>query len=267
MGGDRVPDAWEAGPAYERYVGRWSRRVAPRFLDWLDPRDGLRWLDVGCGTGALSAAIVERGAPRSVDGADPSPGFLESATAELGSRVTFHLAEAAALPFDDRSVDVVVSGLMLNFVPDAAAALTEMRRVAAGEGLVAAYVWDYAGRMEMMRRFWDAAAEVDPAAARFDEATRFPICTPAGLEEAFEAAGFRDVVTGSIEIPTRFADFDDFWAPFLGGQGAAPAYAMSLGAAQRGRIRDALDRRSPRDPDGGISMVARAWTVRGLAVG
>ena len=138
MAQQHVPDTWEQGRAYERYVGRWSREVAPRFLDWLRVPPGLRWLDVGCGTGALSAAILDTCAPASVDGVEPSEGFLETAVAELGNRVTFHRADASALPLDDASVDVVVSGLVLNFVPDLDTALAEMSRVAVAGGVVGA---------------------------------------------------------------------------------------------------------------------------------
>ena len=189
MGQQREPDTWAHGRAYEAYVGRWSRQVAPRFLEWLHQPPGLRWLDVGCGTGALSAAILEVARPATVDGVDPSEGFLEAAVVELGTRVTFHRASAEALPVDDASMDVVVSGLALNFVPDPERGLAEMTRVAVDGGVVAAYVWDYAERMELMRRFWEAAVEIDPGAAAVDEGARFSDLTPEGLTWRFAGAG------------------------------------------------------------------------------
>jgi SAM-dependent methyltransferase len=264
MARQHVSDTWEQGAAYERYVGRWSRQVAPLFLDWLRLPADLRWLDVGCGTGALCDAILDSCAPAAVDGVEPSEGFLEAAVAALGSRVTFHRADASALPLDDASVDVVVSGLVLNFLPDLDAALAEMSRVAVDGGVVAAYVWDYADRMELMTRFWRAAAELDPTAAELDEARRFHDSTPEGLTWRFASAGLVDVEAGTVEVPTRFADFDDYWEPFLGGQGPAPAYAMSLDEPARERLRDRLRDTLPTGPDGSIDLVARAWTVRGL---
>ncbi len=261
-----VTDMWEHGRHYERYVGRWSRVVAPRFLEWLRVPPGRRWLDVGCGTGVLSAAILEHCAPASVDGVEPSEGFLETAVAQLGSRVTFHRASASALPIGDASMDAVVSGLVLNFVPDLDDALAEMTRVAADGVAVAAYVWDYADRMEFMRRFWDAAADLDPDAATLDEGTRFADCTPEALTWRFASAGLLDIESTGIEIPTVFSDFDDYWTPFLGGQGPAPSYVASLGESARERLRDHLRDIVPAQPDGSIALVARAWAVRGDVV-
>ncbi|HEX3140641.1 MAG TPA: methyltransferase domain-containing protein, partial [Rhizobacter sp.] len=169
-------DTWQQGNPYERYVGRWSRRVAPEFLAWLAQPPGLRWLDVGCGTGALSAAILDTCTPASVTGVDPSEGFLRLARERLGGRATLLQASAAQLPLDDASVDVGVSALVLNFVPDPLAALGEMLRVIIDRGSVAAYVWDYAQGMQLMRHFWDAAVALDPQALPLDEARRFPLC-------------------------------------------------------------------------------------------
>jgi SAM-dependent methyltransferase len=267
MAQQREPDTWAHGRAYESYVGRWSREVAPRFLEWLRQPPGLRWLDVGCGTGALSAAIIEQAMPATVDGVDPSEGFLEAAVTELGSLVTFHRAGAEALPIDDDSMDVVVSGLALNFVPDPDRGLAEMTRVAVGGGVVAAYVWDYAERMELMRWFWDAAGDLDPVAAELDERDRFAEVTPEALTWRFAGAGLLDVETTGIEIPTVFRDFDDYWTPFLGGQGVAPAYAMTLDEPARARLRERLRKLLPIEDDGSIRLVARAWAVRGIVAG
>ncbi|HWI81556.1 class I SAM-dependent methyltransferase [Ramlibacter sp.] len=257
-------DRWERGSPYERYVGRWSRQLAPRFLDWLDVPHGKRWLDVGCGTGALTAAILERCAPAAVFGVEPSEGFLTAAGEQLAGAVTLHQGTATAIPLPDAAVDVVVSGLVLNFVPDQPAALREMARVSGPGGLIAAYVWDYAGRMELMRQFWDAAAALDPAAADLDEGVRFPVCRPAALEKLFVGSGLAAVEVTGLEIATPFKDFDDYWQPFLGGQGPAPAYAMSLDEPARGRLRDRLRSRLPVAADGSIALAARAWAARGV---
>lgn len=259
----QVSDTWERGSPYEQYVGRWSRRVAPLFLSWLSIPAGRRWLDVGCGTGALCAAIVDRCSPASVTGVEPSEGFLKTATENLAGRAAIHQGSATAIPLGDASVDVVVSGLVLNFVPDQRAALLEKARVADQGGTIAAYVWDYAGKMELMRLFWDAAVELDPAAAKLDEGIRFPLCRPEALEKLFAGAGLNEVVVKFIDIPTPFESFDDYWRPFLGGQGPAPAYAMSLDEAARARLRDRIRERMPILPNGSIALVARAWAVRG----
>jgi len=182
-------EVWAAGDAYEPYVGRWSRFVARAFLHWLVLPSGLAWLDVGCGTGALSRTILDDGAPRSVLAVDSSAGYLDYARAHVRDlRLAFRIGDAEALPLPDRAVDAAVSDLVLNFVADAARALSEMRRVVRPGGAVALYVWDYAGRMQMMRHFWNAAIALDPAAETLDEGRRFPICNPAALSDLFRSA-------------------------------------------------------------------------------
>jgi SAM-dependent methyltransferase len=259
----RVSDTWERGSPYEQYVGRWSRRVAPPFLSWLHIPAGRKWLDVGCGTGALCAAIVDQCSPSSVIGVEPSEGFLKTAKENLAGRAVFHQGSATAIPLGDAVVDAAVSGLVLNFVAEPRAALVEMARVTAQGGTIAAYVWDYAGRMDLMRCFWDAAVELDPNAASLDEGVRFPMCRPEPLRKLFEGAGLESVEVKLIDTPTRFSNFDDYWRPFLGGQGPAPAYAMSLEETARGRLRDRIRARLSVAADGSISLTARAWAARG----
>jgi SAM-dependent methyltransferase len=334
-------DVWAVAGAYEAYVGRWSRRVAAEFVRWLDIPAGRRWLDAGCGTGALSETVLGAATPATVIGVDMSRGFLSeaqrrisaastsasapasasasgsapasasasasgnatgkaagratqgnatgeaagpttpgnatgkapgratpgNATGEAAGPVTtgFVAGDAAALPLADGRFDAVVSGLALNFVPRPQRAVAEFARVAAPGATVAAYVWDYADGMRMMRYFWDAAIDVDPAAAERDEGPRFPICHPGALREAWTEAGFTGVETRAIEVPTVFADFDDYWRPFLGGQGPGPAYLLAMPAGQREAVRALLDRRLPRRADGSIALTARAWAARGTA--
>lgn len=255
---------WGRGSAYERYVGRWSSEVAPLFLDWLALPAGLTWLDVGCGTGALTECILERTAPARVIGVDPAAGFIAAASERLGERASLSVAGADDLPFPDDSVDGAVSGLVLTFVPDAAAAVAESMRVVRAGGTVAAYVWDYAGRMDLMRRFWDAATALDPAAAELDEGPRFRLAHADALAALFSDGGCTAIETTALDIPTVFSDFDDYWEPFLGGQGPAPAYAMSLDATAREALRRRLEATLPRERDGSIALIARAWAVRGL---
>jgi SAM-dependent methyltransferase len=206
--------------------------------------------------------IVDRCSPSAVAGVEPSEGFLTTAKDNLAGRAAFYQGSATAIPLGDASVDVVVSGLVLNFVPDPRAALLEMSRVAGRGGVIAAYVWDYAGKMDLMRFFWDAAIDLDAGAAKLDEGVRFPVCRPEALETLFLSAGLQDVAVKPIDIPTPFADFDDYWQPFLGGQGPAPAYAMSLDEAPRTRLRDRIRERLPTGADGTISLTARAWAAR-----
>lgn len=259
---ERTADTWERGDPYERYVGRWSRRVAPRFLAWLAISPGQRWLDVGCGTGALCGAIADYCAPALLAGIEPSEGFLDTARQRLGDRADLRNGSAAAMPFRPEAFDVVVSGLVLNFVPDPHAALGEMRRVTRAGGTIAAYVWDYGDGMQLMRAFWDTAVALDPQAAALDEGTRFPLCRREALAGLFAAAGLRDVRTAAIDVPTLFSSFDDYWQPFLGGQGPAPAYAMSLAEDARARLRERLRKELPVRDDGSIALAARAWAVR-----
>ncbi|MEN3307760.1 MAG: hypothetical protein V7603_3962 [Micromonosporaceae bacterium] len=257
-------EVWSGGDAYEAYVGRWSRRVAETFLRWLDVPGGRHWLDVGCGTGALTAAVLAVADPAQVVGVDSSADFVAHARARVvDPRSTFQVGDARSLPLPDRRFDAVVSGLALNFVPDPGHAVAELARVAASSGVVAAYVWDYTEGMAMMRYFWDAAITVDPAATELDEGRRFPLCRPERLSELWTEAGLDRVAVRAIEVPTVFADFDDYWTPFLGGQGPAPGYVMSLSDERRHELCDLLRARLPVRPDGSIPLTARAWAVRG----
>jgi SAM-dependent methyltransferase len=255
-----VRDPWLAGAPYERYVGRWSRLVAREFVPWLAVAPGSAWLDVGCGAGALAETVVRFASPTEVMGVDRSPGFARHASAHVEG-AAFAVADAGSLPFRDARFVAAVAGLVLNFLPDPVSALSEMRRVA--RHAVGAYVWDYAGEMQMLRRFWDAAVALDPGAAAKDEGVRFPMCRPAGLLELFGCAGLRRIECRAIDVPMVFRDFDDLWEPFLGGQGPAPAHVASLDDEPRGRLRDRLRAALPVERDGSVHLVARAWAVRG----
>jgi SAM-dependent methyltransferase len=266
MVGSTIDAVWNQGNPYERYVGRWSRPVAAQFLRWLAMPPALRWLDVGCGTGALASAIVAGAGPKEVFAVDPSEGFLTLARQRLRDEANLLPGSAAQLPLPDASVDVVVSGLVLNFVPDPGAGLAEMQRVAKPGATIAAYVWDYAEGMQLMRAFWDAAIALRPEARALDEGLRFPLCAPAALRAAFAAAGLADVEVAAITVDTPFRDFDDYWSPFLGGQGPAPAYACALDEASRDALRERLRQQLPVQADGSIALHAKAWAVRGRRI-
>ncbi len=258
-------DSWNEGHPYEIYVGRWSRLIASSFLSWLKMPSHLTWLDVGCGTGALTEAILEESQPVAVIGVEPSAGFLKMAESRVQGKAILHRGYATAIPVADGSVDVVVSGLVLNFIVDSVQGLLEMKRTTRSEGTIAAYVWDYAHGMQMMRYFWDAAMQLDSRAEALDEGKRFALCSPAALTSAFEVSGLTNIKVAPITVPTKFHDFNGFWLPFLGGQGPAPSYVASLDEESRNRLREQLRRNLPVEADGSVALVARAWAVCGTA--
>ena len=256
--------SWSSGQAYEPYAGRWSRLIAAEFVGWLEPTPGLRWLDLGCGTGAVTQTVLAQAAPEAVLGVDRSRAYLEFARAGTpDGTAAFATASAGAMPVRAERFDYLVSGLVLNFLPEPLAAFHDAVEAVRPGGVVAAYVWDYAGEMQFMRRFWDVAGSLDPRALELDQGRRFPICQPRPLTELFADAGLHDIEVRGIDIPTRFTDFDDYWTPFLGGQGDAPTYLVGLAEDARERLRASLEASLPTAEDGSISLVARAWAVRG----
>ncbi len=237
--------------------------MAHRFLEWLDVPAGARWLDVGCGTGALTAAIAAMAAPAMLAGIDPSPEFVDAARERLPAGADVRVGDAQALPFGNDEFDAVVSGIALNFVPEPDLAVREMRRVARSGATVATYLWDYADGMEMIRKFWDAALALDPSISHLDEAVRFPLCRPEPLEELFSAAGLGRHEVAALEMPMEFPSFEAFWEPFLSAQGPAPSYVASLDPSDRHRLEDRLRAELP--TTGTVALTARAWAIRGVA--
>lgn len=260
----RPADTWDDGVAYERYMGRWSRLVAAPFIGHLGVPAGRSWLDVGSGSGALSQTILKLADPAALKGVDPSGDYVALSRGRIpDSRASFATGDAQQLPVESSAYDAVVSGLMLNFVPQPQRALAEMARAARPGGVVAVYVWDYAGKMQLMRHFWNAAVALDPAAAQLDEGRRFPLCQPEALASAFRAAGLQEVEGWPIDVWTEFRDFEDYWSPFLGGQGPAPGYVAHLSVERRDALRERIRAGLPFALDGSIPLVARALAVRG----
>lgn len=258
-------DAWAAGDSYEAYMGRWSRPIAVRFLDWLALPDGLHWLDLGCGTGALTSAIIGQCAPASVIALDPSEGFIAKARANVDDPlVDFRVGEATSLAtLPSASRDVAVAALVLNFISDRVGALREMKRIVRPGGTVGFYVWDYpGGGIEFMRAFWTAAVALDPGARDLTEDRRFPFCTPEGLTELARDAGFTSPELTAIESPSVFRNFEDYWRPFTLGAGPAPGYCVNLSPEARERLRDTLSDSLPRQKDGSIALGTRAWALK-----
>ena len=257
-------DTWSAGEHYERYMGRWSRQIATRYLDWLDaPRDAA-WLDLGCGTGALTQTILAKGEPRSIVALDQSADFVahaRAATSDEYVRMRFEVADAQKIPLDDASVDVAASALVINFVPDRVQALREMKRVVKPGGLISFYVWDYAGGgMGFMTAFWKAAIALDPKAEELGEGRRFPFCTADGLKALAAEAGWPAVTLAPIQIEARFSSFEDYWQPFTLGAGPAPGYCVSLPEDKRAALKARL--KQDVGGDGPVSFVARAWALK-----
>jgi ubiquinone/menaquinone biosynthesis C-methylase UbiE len=260
-------DAWQNGNAYERFMGRWSNLIAREFLSWLAvPSDG-KWLDVGCGTGSLTRLILETNHPQSVVSVDASPEFVDFARQSITHpAVQFRVGLAQSLELESDQFDVVVSGLVLNFVPQPETAVAEMFRVLKPGGTIGIFLWDYADGMEMLRYFWDAAVTLDKNAEALDEGVRFPLCQRGRLESLVDECGLKQIVARPIEVVTYFQDFADYWTPFLGHVGPAPAYVMSLAPENRQKLEERVRSALPIANNGSISLVARAWAVKGTAV-
>lgn len=250
--------------AYERFMGRWSRQLAPVFVEFAGVKNGSAVLDVGAGTGALTSAVLATSEPSRVVGVDPSAPYVDRArTSTNDARATFEVGDGQRLRFPDASFDAALALLVLNFIPDPRKAVAEMIRVTRPGGVVAAAVWDYDQGMEMLRIFWDEAVALDPSAEARDE-RRMPFSRAGELADLWREAGLLDVQGAPLAIPLNFPTFEDFWAPFLEGQGPAGAYVASLPAGARLDLERGLRRRVTSGAAGAIMLNARAWAVRGL---
>ncbi len=255
------------GAAYEHFLGRWSRRLAGPFAEFARPADYSRSLDVGCGTGSLAIALAERGAPDRVAAIDIAAPYVAFARSNRGGTgIGFAVGDACRLPYADGKFAAALAQLSLNFVPDAAQAVREMRRVVQRGGVAAAAVWDFRGGLVFQRLFWDTAAGLDPGAgAARDRLFSGPLALPDGLPALWHDAGFAAVERGSITIRMEYADFADYWEPLLGGQGPVGAYVESLPSERRALIEDRVRAAFLSGaPDGPRSLAATAWAVRGI---
>jgi SAM-dependent methyltransferase len=248
-----------AGDAYDRFMGRYSRELAPRLIEFARIESGMSVLDVGCGPGALAEQLAERVGSKFVSAADPSEPFV-AACAQRVPGADVRQADAEKLPWRDGAFDAALAQLVVNFMRDPHAGVAEMRRVVRPGGTVAACTWDYGDGMQMLRGFWDAARALDPDAPDEGRAMRFR--SSEELEELWRAVGFDGVETGPLVVETTYADFDDLWRPLTLGVGPAGSYCKSLEPKQRNALRDELFVRLG-SPVGSFTLSARAWAVRG----
>lgn len=248
--------------AYDRLVGRYGSPLGTALSDFAGVRTGMRALDVGCGPGALAGVLVQRLGAQHVCAADPSQPFVAACRARLPG-VEVVLAPAEALPFADASFDAVLCQLVVNFMRDAEAGVREMARVARPGAVLAACVWDYAGEMTLLRAFWDAAREVDPAgAAAADEGIVMPWCGEGELASLWQRAGLVDVRDGALTVSAAYSGFEDLWAPFPTGIAPSGAFCRALDDGRRAALRAALRRRLGVG-EAPFALTARAWAVRG----
>jgi SAM-dependent methyltransferase len=247
-----------AAEAYDRFMGRYSRPLAPLLADFAGVRGGQRVLDVGCGPGALTTELVARLGPAGVAAVDPSEPFVAAARARHPG-VDVRQAAAERLPFPDRAFDAAVAQLVVHFMTDPIAGLGEMARVTRPGGLVAACVWDHAGGQGPLGLFWDTARTIDPGVP--DE-SRMAGARAGHLAELFSVVGFLDIEDTSLAVDVEHAGFEDWWEPFTGGVGPAGAYVASLGPDRQVRLREACRAALPA---GSFVLTGRAWAARGIA--
>lgn len=247
--------------AYDRHIGRYGPALARALIEIANVSAGQRTLDVGCGPGALTAELCQVVGSDGIAAIDPTAPFVEACAQRLPG-VDVRLATAEELPFPDDSFDVTLSQLVVNFMSDAPAGVREMRRVTRPGGTVAAAVWDYAGEMRLLRRFWDAAVSLDAGAVKSDEGRSMPYCTPDELERLWRDADLQNPAVSALVVEAEYRDFDDLWQSLEHGSGPSTAYASSLPAKRRAELRDELRRRLG-VREGPFRLTARAWSVVG----
>jgi SAM-dependent methyltransferase len=252
--------------AYDSWVGRYGQQLADALVEFAGVEAGMRALDVGCGPGALTRALVDRLGASNVAAADPSEPFVEACRSRLPG-VEVVVASAEALPFADNEFDGALSQLVVNFMSDAEAGIREMARVTRPGGVVAACVWDYGGEMTLMRAFWAAAREVDPVrGAEADEGAVMRWSGEGDLEELWRLIGLTDVRFDALVVRAAYESFDDLWSPLPTGVGPAGAFAKSLDDERRAALYDAY-RRGLGVGDESFELTARAWAVAGTVAG
>jgi SAM-dependent methyltransferase len=243
--------------AYDRYMGRYSVLLAPLLADFARVRSGQRVLDVGCGPGSLTGELVTRVGAANVSAVDPSTSFVTAARSRHPGVEVVH-ASAEFMPFGSRSFDVAIAQLVVHFMPDPVAGLSEMARVTRRGGVVAACVWDHAGGMGPLELFWSEARTLDPDV--HDEST-LPGTREGHLAALFKAAGLHDIEASSLSVSLEHESFEEWWEPFTKGVGPAGSYVASLDPVGQAALREACRRQLPTGP---FEITALAWAARGI---
>lgn len=267
MSDNKKMESWSSGNLYNAYMGKWSEQIAKQFIKWLQPSDNALWLDVGCGTGALTKTIVHQASPELIYGLDPSADFISEAKTFVQSpQVNFLVGSGTDIAFNNNHFDYAVSALALNFMPNPQTAIQEISRVTKENGIIALYVWDYIDKMEWLRYFWSSAVALDKSASQYDEGVRFPICQPDNLKALFESCNLKDIELASLSIPAYFETFEAYWELLNIGNFPAPAYLKSLSKEKQTELKAHLQEAVPTQPDGLIYMATRAWAIRGKLI-
>ena len=256
--------SWNNSNLYNQFMGLWSIKVAQLFLNLLNEKYRIQeksWIDVGCGTGALTFEIMKYAKPEMIVGVDPSKDFLPKEN--TNKLLSFKIGSSDNLPIESGNFDFAVSALALNFMPNKDQCIKEMLRVLKNEGVLALYVWDYSEQMEFLRYFWDTAIELIPGAEEYDQGEKFPICRREALKELFEKHALQTIDLKDLTIQTEFKNFQDYWKPFLGGQGSAGRYMSTLEEKKKNLIKNTLFERLPIAKDGKILLKARAFAISG----
>lgn len=253
----------DTNDAYEAFMGRWSRHIAPQFLDWLSQPDGLKWLDVGCGTGVLCQTLVARCAPASVTGIDPLEKYIGCAQT-ITDAISFQVGDMQDLPFDAARFDCTVSALCIKFVSDKAKGISELARVTRPGGTVALYDWDLSNEGNMTRHFWQAVGEALPELTEERTKRRAAKAAPEEMIGFFADARLQNIETRLFSFTARFESVDDYWAPLTGNEQNVGRFCRTLNAAQLSAIRDRLEDTLPVGADGTIAYEGRAWAIKGV---
>lgn len=255
--------SFDDSAAYERFVGSWGRAAGTIFLDWLAPPTGAHWLDVGCGTGLFTELIIHTQCPATVFGIDAAAAQIEHARRKpVAQRANFQVGDAQALPFRDSSFDVVVSALVLNFIPDRPAALFEMRRVARTQGVVAGYVWDFGEELSPSGPFRLGMREIIadlPALPGTEDSSL------SALRRLFARTGLQEIVTRTIEVTVSFPNFDDFWLAQTPSYSPMTKIIAAMTKSERVKLIDAVRAHVPIRGDGRIEYPACANAIKARA--